>query len=215
MRRFLFLGVLGLFFIPGTIFAVQFNEITVPYENYVVTQSDIEALTLYGELNNFPDMFELNYTATTSVSFAVDALGESEQIPLFSGIIVRDEGSAGVREISRLPAHSAEWELERDPRTKMLYQRGPVAMVEFSPGTYRIEISTPDNFGKYRVLINEGSAAPKYLAAVSEIRAIQHFHGFSWWHMLRTSHVYVPMLILVILFGLGGTYYLARRHRWL
>lgn len=192
--------------------AVVFHTLPEQYAIYELPDDLLEEQLAYGELLGYPDTYQFRLAATTTVTVAIWDVDHTVDTSLLSGIVVYDEGQRGVREITRLSAAEADWEMYTDARTTMRYRTGPIYTGDLSPGIYRVEISTPDNEGRYRMLFSaEDSTQSGYFATLRDIRATQVFHGYAWWYMLRTAHVYIP--IGIILFGVGiyATWRYARR----
>ena len=201
--------------LPAVVLAQsQFLLFDQPYVPFLIPSVETSQW-FYSELQNFPEMYQFDLMATSTFSVQIMAVDHTSRAPGLSGILVKDDSTGGVREIRRFLANSADWAVVRERRTQMQYKQGPQMAQELGPGTYRLEISTPDNQGRYSLRIGEERPTVGYFASLGEIRSIQAFHGFSWWHMFRTSHVYVPILILVILVGVVSTLYYARRQRML
>ncbi len=189
----------------------RFLVFDVPYLVYDMPEY-ADGLWYYSELENYPEMYGFILTSTTTVHLGIDAVDHTRRAPGISGILVEDREQEGVREVGRFLAGDAAWEIFTDRRTRMEYRSGPQITRELGPGSYRVEVSTPTNEGRY-VLKLGPSETPNsgYTDSLREIRATQDFHGYGWLHMLRTSHVYVPILVHFILIGIAGTYWHARR----
>ena len=208
------LAVLVSAFLPQFVMAQSnFLHFDIPYVVYEIEEYT-DGLWFYSELMDHPEMYGFSLDATTTVKFSIDAIDHTVRAPGFSGILVKDQGQEGVREVGRFLANDASWDVYTDSRTKMQYREGPSKSVTLGPGNYRVEVSTPNNHGRY-VLKLGPAATPSvgYVQALREIRATQHFHGQSGWHMFRTSHVYLPPLIIFISLGIFATYRYARRRR--
>ncbi len=193
---------------------VSFVAVERPYDSYQLLDDIPRQQTLYGDLQGFPELFQFTVTATTTIPITLRAIDADEHGPLFSLILVRDESQRGVREISRLAARETTWDTYRDSRTRMLYLAAPTLAPTLVPGTYRLEVSTPDNEGRYQLVFGDDPPRLGYVATWRTIRAIHDFHGYGPPHMLRTSHALLPLLTLLIIVGIFGTWRYARRQRW-
>ena len=191
---------------------VSFLEVGEPYEPYLLADDMIQQQVVYSELLGFPDLYEFELAATSTIPVQVRAVDETAEVD-FSLILVADEGNAGVREIFRLPARQSVWQLYTDTSTRMSYLVSEVLEPELAPGIYRLEVSTPDNEGRYSIIFGEESSTVGYFARFGEIRSIHNFHGYGPLSMFRTAHVYMPILIVIVLFGLFFTWRYARRNR--
>jgi hypothetical protein len=63
--------------------------------------------------------------------------------------------NAGVAEVGRLKANEIVWEKTRDSVLGLSFLKSKAFESEIGPGIYRIEVSTPDNVGKYMLTIGE------------------------------------------------------------
>ena len=210
------LAVLGLVFLPQLVMAqTNFLHFDIPYLVYDIEEY-ADGLWFYSELIDYPEMYGFSLDATTTVKFSIDAIDHTGRVPGFSGIVVKDQGQEGVREVGRFLANDASWDVYTDPRTKMQYREGPSKSFTLGPGNYRVEVSTPNNRGRYVLKLGPATTPTSgYVQALREIRATHHFHDYGALHMLRTSHVYLPPLILFIGLGIFATYRYARRRRLL
>ena len=209
-------SLLALLVLPYIVNAqVSFVEVERPYDPYLLTTDIPWQQTLYGDLQGFPDLFEFTITATSTIPIVLRAIDLDGGESPFSLILVRDEAQRGVSEVLRLVTREIVWEPYTDRQTKMSYLTAPTITPNLEPGTYRLEVSTPDNEGRYAIVFGENVQRLGYLAAWQTIRSIHDFHGYGAIHMLRTSHAQIPFLIILILLGMAGTWYYARRRRWL
>lgn len=191
----------------------SFLDFDVPYVVYQI-DTYTDGQWYYSELIDHPEMYGFSLSATTTVHFAIAAVDHTDRAPGFSGILVEDEGQRGVREVGRFLANDASWNVFTDSRTKMEYRTGPRMSTTLGPGEYRVEVSTPNNVGRYVLKLGTATTPQSgYIQALREIRATQDFHGHGWLHMVRTKHVYVPIVLGVIFFGLYGAYRYSRRKK--
>ena len=207
--------VLALIWPLSTLAQSNFLLFDIPYQVYDIPEYT-DGWWSYSELRDYPEMYGFVLTSTTTVQLRIDAIDHADESPSISGILVQDRGQEGVSEIGRFLADDAAWDVFIDRRTRMMYRNGPEITRELGPGNYRVEVSSPSNEGRY-VLKLGSSETPNsgYFESLREIRATQDFHGFGWSYMLRTSHVYVPILLFFMLIGIAGTYWYARRQRWM
>jgi hypothetical protein len=88
----------------------------------------------------------------------------------------------------------------------MNFLTSPAISESVESGTYRIEVSSPDNRGQYLLTIGDQPTEPGYFAELAAIRQTQQYFGLSIFSMLRTSYVYYPIGILLLLFALYKTW---------
>lgn len=196
-------------------FAADEFSVPTPYAPLVLEEGQVDGSLWLGELNGYPHLYAFTVSGTTTVRVELRSVDmNGDELPLFAGILVRDQESTGVQEVARL-GRTDQWDPERSSRTKMQYLVREPFETSVSPGEYRFEVSTPDNQGRYVLQFGLGDAEAGYFAALGDIRQIQAFHGYGWWHIFRTTHVYLPFLLIIIMLGMAATWYYARRRKLL
>lgn len=108
----------------------------------------------YGALNDFPHTYE--FTTAEPLTLTVEV-----RIPLMdgakrevNGIVVKREGRQGrVVEVTRMLAKDATWDEVYEPWGGDYYERGSRYDSTIEPGTYRVELSTPDNDVPYVLVL--------------------------------------------------------------
>lgn len=171
-------------------------------QNEITTISTPEiSQAYYGELKNSPHMFEVVSTQALplNVQILVPAI-ESGKTNV-SGLIIKVI-DRGVEEISRMSSKDAEWEKMREHFVGDTYLEGPEFEEMLPPGTYRIEVSSPDNLGKYVLVVGkeEVISVGDYFHLVGDIVKIKKFFEKPFIAVLQSPLVSVP-LFLVMIFG--------------
>lgn len=203
-------SMLAFAMLGSTAFAYQATTFvpTVPYEVYEIDGFPEVERVFLGELQDFPDMYQFQSDVAFLLTVTLDAV-PSESTPLFSGIVIRDVES-GVEEVARLRATEATWDVVRDQVTRLERLQGPVYQAELPAGTYRIEVSTPDNQGKYWLTIGHTRSSEGYFATLGHIATVYDWYGASALTMLRVPLIFYPLGILVILGLFAATWYWRR-----
>ncbi len=183
------------------------------------SQSDVRVIEnpeteqyFYGRLNDFPHTYEIQAVEpfTLHVEVLVPEVHEAKDI--VNGIIIKQEGRQGrVVEIARMLAVDASWEPFYEPWGGDSYRRGTSFTSEVSPGTYRIEVSTPDNLSPYALVVGteDERGDVSYTEMVRRIADVKEFYGRSPITVVVSPYVYLPLLVLVLL--VGGTIWYRRR----
>lgn len=195
-----FLLLCGLWLLTAgtvTAFTSEMVEPSAPYEPFIVSEPASAARVYLGELEGYPDMYEIASTEAFTLSLALATLPNSEPIPALSVIIV-EVNESGVAEQARLPYVVGEWEAQRQSVTGLTLVAGPTYEEELPAGLYRIEISSPDNLGKYLLTLGNESAGAGYFAALGSIARTYEFAGKSSWGMIRALYVQIPFAILLV-----------------
>ncbi len=183
---------------PASAYNPSVNTTTIPYQVYTA-DSLIETRAEYlGELKGDPQMYEFTIGADTKLSARVWQLETGNPIP-FSIIAVRQNNqNAGVAEVGRLKANEIVWEKTRDSVLGLSFLKSKAFESEIGPGIYRIEVSTPDNVGKYMLTIGEKRVSSGYFGTLAEVRKIQSFFGKSIFAIFTSSYIYYPLGIVIL-----------------
>lgn len=188
---------------------VSEHELSTPYEVMILEQPVVERQLVVGELEGYPEMIE--FTSTAEEALRVTLLGlPGSSTPNFGGIVVRVLDPRGVEEVARLKPQEATWESFREPVSKIQFLLGPEFETTIASGTYRIEVSTPENFGKYGIALGLVDTNHGYRTTWSSVARLYEFAEVPKLGMIRTSLVYIPLLILFVLGGFAYTIYRTR-----
>lgn len=193
---------------PASAYEVYTTEPSEPYALIPLVE-DIEDRQVYGGvLRDFPVMYETVLTATSSLQLRLAQRYRRGVDPLAFGIMVVrvDEAEGGVSEITRLRPTPEQWSVRRDKVFGMIFLESGVVTQTLEPGTYRIEVSTPENLGSYLLTIGEYDEQLGYFATLAIVRSVQKVFGYSVFTMLRSSYVYYPLGIILLLVALQRTW---------
>lgn len=212
MFRFILVFLLCLtVFAPAVSLAysvTKHNEST-PYEVLKIDNVDDGKHYIIGELDGYPEMIEFTTDEPLSLRTQILAL-PSSTTPNFGGIIVRVLTPRGVEEIVRMKSSEATWEVVKEPVSKLSFLSGPSFETKVASGTYRVEVSTPENFGKYIILLGNTDTNGDFGATWRAVSDMYEFAEVSKIAMLRTPLVYYPVGIILLLFGFGYTIWRTR-----
>lgn len=190
-------------------YSVISHDLTTPYEVLPIEVDTNNRQIITGELNGYPEMVEFTTSEELPLSVSIFGLPGSTT-PDFGGIIVRVIEPRGVEEIARIKAAEASWAPVKEPVSKLTFLTGPEYFGSIASGTYRVEVSTPENFGKYLIVIGDTDSDTGYLATWNAVSSLYDFAEVTKLGMIRTSLVYMPLGIILVLFGLGYTVYRTR-----
>lgn len=154
------------------------------------------------------------YELTTDVSMTLKVQlrqRDSNDAVSFGLIMVRqNEDDGGVTEIVRLNKPVSEWNRVKESLLGITFLEGGLIEKEIAPGTYRIEVSTPDNKGDYMLVVGDEPHPSGFFEALGQIYMTQRHFGYTPFHMLWSSYVYYPIGILIVLYGMFCTWQLRR-----
>lgn len=204
-------GVLALMMVGATSVAayeLTVTDVTRPYE-IVTVKSDLGPEHIYlGELNDFPIMYEITAKESFDLSSRVRQIYNGSEKPVsFSLIVIRqDERGGGVTEVARLRPGTDDWTMVKDSVFGMTFWESEALTSTVEPGVYRIEISNPDNVGRYMLTLGEGEDLPGYFTTLANVRTTQKFFGYSILRLLTSSYVYYTLGIFFLLFVIHRTW---------
>lgn len=184
------------------------------YEVVSIQNPETEQLIL-GELEGDPEMFEVFSETPFILTAEIRAIPESGVIikPELSGIVIKQKEIRGVEEVARMNAEDVSWDLMTDSESGLKYQAGPYFSEQMASGTYRIEISSPENKGKYMLLIGNQSDKNGYGASLADIKMVYQFYGLGTLRMFSSPYVHYPIGIIILVGLIGGTWYLHHKQK--
>lgn len=209
-----FLATGGFLLVSGQVFAFTIEEhnLTTPYETYVISAPPSEQRGYLGELTGYPDIYEITSSEPFELRAVVRQPANAQMLAPFSLIAVRqDDRGGGVSEIARLKQPVTDWQVVSDPVVALTFKESEMISVPVSAGTYRVEISTPDNAGVYWLQIGATPERSGYFGTLGHIQAVQQHFDASWWRFLWSSYVFYPLGSVLLLLGIYVTWRNRRR----
>jgi hypothetical protein len=187
---------------PTFAFTPEITEITRPYEIVTIDKQAVRTKDYLGELAGFPVMYEVTSDEPFILQARVQQLYQSGSEPAaFYHIPIKQNQRRGrVTEVARLRPDPSDWQRVKDSQLGFSLWEGTALLAEVEPGTYRIEVSTPENLGKYLLSFGNEAADDGYFETLSGVRRTQQFFGFSFFKLLSSSQVYYPLGIILGLF---------------
>ncbi len=203
MRFAIYFYITAVFFVQGTNVLEAYNpSVNVPPLPYEVcmADSDIAVGAEYlGELVGDPHMYEFSIGAETPLHLTLFQLEEGEPVPFSLIAVKQNNQNAGVVEVGRLAAKDITWTEVSDNGLGLDLVASQTFEATISPGIYRVEVSTSENYGKYMLRIGEIEANPGYFSTLADVRMVQKFFGASVFSLFLSSYVYYPLGILILL----------------
>ncbi len=198
LSTFIFATVFCALVESGLAYNPSINETVIPYQIYVI-DNDIKTRSEYlGTLKGDPHMYEFTLGAPSTLMLTLTQLKADTPIPFSLITVKQNNHNAGVVEVGRLRAKDAVWEATFDRGLGLRFLAGQAFEAELTPGVYRVEVSTPDNFGSYMLTVGNNPKSPGYFATLGDVRTIQRFFGKSFFAVFKSSYVYFPLGILLI-----------------
>lgn len=175
------------------------NVPALPYAVYMAN-SDIATQAEYlGELVGDPHMYEFSIGADTKLALTITQLEDEAIIPFSLIAVKQNNQNAGVVEVGRLTAKDVVWSEVANSGLGLNLLASQKFEANITPGIYRVEVSTSENFGRYMLTIGEESADPGYFSTLADVRMIQKFFGASIFALFLSSYVYYPIGIALLL----------------
>lgn len=203
---------LGLVLFPVTTLAHVPELVTAENQRSVIVIEDyVTSYAYYGELTGWPHRFE--FTADEPfrlyVSLSEPAIHDEPQED-FTVIVIKQK-SRGVEEVVRLRPEEASWEAEYEPFGGDTYYAGGEFDEELEPGEYAIEVSTPDNAGKYTLAVGyeEDFSGVGYFGTLGRIYEVKRFFEKPGLAVLQSPFYYVPTVIILLM--ITGVWWWRRR----
>jgi len=186
--------------------------VSKPYEIVPIESASPEEVSFLGTLENYPIMYEV--TSEEAFTFKALLRQPTNQVPEpFSLLLIRrNDRGGGVTEIARETIAPSEWSRTRDSLLGIGFLELPLS-AELEPGIYRLEVSSPANKGQYALTIGQESKDVGYFEQLGYIRQTQSYFGYGFLTMLRSSLVYYPIGILLLLGAFYQTWRFASKRR--
>lgn len=172
-----------------------------------VGQNDIVAVersevsqAFYGELKNFPHLFEITATGTLPLYVHILVPDIESGKTNVSGIVLKVL-NRGVEEVTRMDAKEAKWETMYESFVGDTYREGPEFEKILTAGTYQIEVSSPDNLGKYVLVVGkkEEYSILNYFGTLRDIYKIKVFFEKPFFAVFQSPLVSIPTVLLILI----------------
>ena len=208
--------LVAILFLAAAPLALAFNiqELSPerPYDPLGIEYDQDQQMVLLGSLDQFPLMYEMKVEREIELRLQLRQSIRASSMPVpFSLIVVKQEiEGRGVTEIGRMSSEPVNWTSVKDKNFGMTFRESEVFTALIEPGVYNIEVSTPENIGKYMLLVGNQELGVSYGQTLSNIRTTQKFFGYSIFSMLLVPQVYYPLGVLILLFGIHRTWKLRK-----
>ena len=174
-----------------------------PFSSYddSVTIEAIDVPQLYyGLLNDFPHTYEFSVSGTTSVAVRLGVFADTDAQFDKNIIIVKKNRNGSVSEVKRLNAKDETWQDQYDWASNESYKAGDVYTVSFFPGDYFMEVNSPQNLGRYVLLINQPTTSIfSVFSEMSRTYQLKRFLKRPFGSFLFTPIYGVPLLAIILI----------------
>jgi len=199
--------------VSAVAFIANETDISQPYEIVPIEVTMPEQISFLGTLSDFPVMYEIRseepFTFTAQLAQPVN-----QAVQPFSLLLIRrNDRGGGVTEVARQVYVAEAWSTRRDSLLGLSLYESPVLTQDVGPGTYRLEVSSPDNQGQYMLTVGTQQTAVGYVEQLGYIRQTQAYFGYGMFSFLKSSQVYYPIGIVLLLGAFFQTWRFARKQR--
>jgi hypothetical protein len=158
-----------------------------------------------GDLEEFPDMYELTTDVAIKLKVELKQRSTKKAVPFGLIMVRQNNDDGGVTEIIRQNQPLTDWKENRNTMLGITFLGSEVIEKDIVPGTYRIEISTPDNKGPYMLTVGEEPVSSGYFKALLQIAKTQYHFGATPFGLLASSYVHYTLGIIIVLYGIYRT----------
>ncbi len=191
-------------FAYASVVALPEDQATVlPIEYTLKTQE------FFGRLGGYPHTFEFTITEDTLFSASIFVPDRAVQKNDISIIVVKEE-RRGVSEVGRTVIKDQSWEQTYDAMLAETFRSGGNIKSQLQSGVYRLEVSSPNNEGKYRVVLGTGKVQRGYFENLHVLFEVKSFLDNSKWSAIKSPLIYVPLLALLLI---GVCFYIFKYKR--
>ncbi len=193
-------------------YAVDFKFVDyTTYDDATEILQPIQDHIFYGKLNGFPHNFNLTLEEDSDLYVEVHEFDSLHETPDKNVLLVGINRRGPVTKITRLDAASATWEDTKDAVSRDEYLRGPSYAGNLAAGNYLIEVSSPENLGRYALVVRQteqtGSFDP--LREYVRVYKLKMFLDKSVFSVFLSPIYYIPLLLIIV----GTAYYYVVRRR--
>ncbi len=207
--RYVFL-LIGLILTLPTITLAYRAEVAEPQAEYSAIKIEDDTYierTYLGDLEGVPDMYTFTTDVAISIRLTVAQRAGKDAVPFGIIIVRQNDGDGGVTEVLRQNQPLSEWAKDYSSFFGFSRLESSVIEKEILPGTYNIEISTPDNEGAYLLTLGEEPVRTGYFKTVLAILKTQLHLGFIPLRIFLTPFLFIPIGIGLCAGGIWYYYY--------
>jgi hypothetical protein len=161
----------------------------------------------FGALSGFPHTFEFSVGDTQPFSASVYVYDTSDATPRAVLLLTKKE-KRGVSEVGRTKGKGEAWETVDDAWLRLPLRDGGTLTSDLQTGTYLMEISSPDNDARYRVVIN-GYGGGWYGTRLATLFSVYSLYDIPFYRAVLSPLVYLPLLLIAAI----GAFVWYRRKR--
>ncbi len=206
VRTLLFCAVL---LMPLCVFAYT-SVITKPKDQQTIVpiENELQAQEFFGRLDAFPHTYEFEVSTPYQFKAVVSVPDIAIQKNDVSIIIVKRE-RRGVSEIQRTRITEQLWNTIKDRMLVESFRNGGALEANLEPGVYTLEVSSPNNEGKYRLVLGTEKIKRGYFANLRTLFEVKAFLDNSKFSTILSPLLYIPLLFLLVV----ASFFVYRRRK--
>lgn len=174
--------------------SVFFAEPDTQHTVIPITKPTIEQ-RIYGELKHHPHTFE--FVASEDMRLYAEVSIPRGSKYKKSLIAIREE-KRGVSEVGRVSHSKGEWHRVRDWTLGRFFETQHALEADITAGVYRIEVSSPENLGKYKLVVGTESSPVGIGKKLSGAIAGAQYFGTTPLAVLKIPIVFLSFIMLCL-----------------
>lgn len=121
---------------------------------FLIAEPQISQI-FYGELKSTPDYYQLNLSEPLKFHFGILSPANREERQDFAAEIVSNNYDSPNLSLLSLTSEDPLWDIYFEKFAGDKYYKGPETTINLEPGSYFLKINSPDNKGKYALVIGQ------------------------------------------------------------
>ncbi|MFA5163016.1 MAG: hypothetical protein WC441_00645 [Patescibacteria group bacterium] len=125
-----------------------------PDSPFLIAEPQI-AQNFYGELKSSPDYYQINLAEPLNLHFSLLSPANREERQDFAAEIISNNYDSPELSLFSLASEDPLWDVYFEKFAGDKYYQGPEASVDLEPGSYFLKVYSPDNKGKYTLMLGQ------------------------------------------------------------
>lgn len=156
----------------------------------------------YSELTGDPLLYEVVALERFTLRTVLDQPGGSGEPQPLRLLVVREASGGRVELVTRVEPAAADWQAYDERVLGLTWWRTTVEVPDLPPGTYRIEVSSAQNVGSYRLTLGTTEVRHGYVGMWKRLLFVNAYYERSVASLLTTSFVLWHLVVLAVLYAL-------------
>lgn len=186
-------------FLSGASVSYAFSPvIQTPEQPYQAIEIDALETSHWwlGSLDGFPDLYEFTISEPTSLTLQLSQVGVGETVPFQLLVVRQNDTNGGVTEVLRQTIPIEEWQSTSMLALGVSLANMPVLTESLEPGTYRVEVSAPNNDGAY-MLYAGSTLVSSWFISLSDLFIVHSHFETSLFRIFLSVYTLLPLFIVL------------------